>query len=233
MSELDLSLGLLAALVACGAALGLDAVSWPQVMISRPIVAATLGGAFLGDAASGFLVGAVLEILGLGHTPYGAAVYPETGPAGLLAGAGFAGAGAGGVGPLLVAAASGLVIGWIGAISVRMQRNLNERLMAGDALAAPAGRLERRHRFAMALDAGRAAILTASFAFPVMLLVKLADRTSTGQGAVAGSALLLVGMGLAGGVGAAVMRRRATDPLLMLAGGAVAVAMIMLGGAGP
>ena len=75
MSELDLSLGLLAALVACGAALGLDAVSWPQVMISRPIVAATFGGALLGDAASGFLVGAALEqhprvgALGTGEPP--------------------------------------------------------------------------------------------------------------------------------------------------------------------
>jgi PTS system mannose-specific IIC component len=226
LSELDLSLRLLAALVACGAALGLDAVSWPQVMISRPIVAATFGGALLGDAASGFLVGAVLELLGLGHTPYGAAVYPETGPAGLLAGAGLAAGGGAAIGPLLVAVASGWAIGWIGAISVRMQRSLNERLLAGGGLAAPAKRLERRHRLAM-VDALRAGTLTAAFALPVMLLVKLADGASTMEGVVAASALLLVGMGLAGGVGAGVMRRRATDPLLLLAGGAIALALIV------
>lgn len=229
MSELDLSLGLLAALVACGAALGLDAVSWPQAMISRPIVAATLGGALLGDATSGFLVGAVLELLGLGHTPYGAAVYPETGPAGLLAGAGLAAGGGSGIGPLLVAVASGWAIGWIGAISIRMQRSLNERLLAGGGLAAPAKKLERRHRLAMVLDASRAGTLTAAFALPIMLLVKLADGISTMEGVVAASALLLVGMGLAGGVGAGVMRRRATDPLLLLAGGAIALAMIVTG----
>jgi PTS system mannose-specific IIC component len=227
LSELDLSLRLLAALVACGAVLGLDAVSWPQVMISRPIVAATFGGALLGDAASGFLVGAVLELLGLGHTPYGAAVYPETGPAGLLAGAGLAAGGGAAIGPLLVAVASGWAIGWIGAISVRMQRSLNERLLAGGGLAAPAKRLERRHRLAMVLDALRAGTLTAAFALPVMLLVKLADGASTMEGVVAASALLLVGMGLAGGVGAGVMRRRATDPLLLLAGGAIALALIV------
>ena len=229
MSELDLSLGLLAALVACGAALGLDAVSWPQVMISRPIVAATIGGALLGDAAAGFLVGAVLELLGLGHTPYGAAVYPETGPAGLLAGAGLAAGGGTAIAPLLVAVASGWAIGWIGAISVRMQRSLNERLLAAGDLAAPAKRLERRHRLAMVLDALRAGTLTAAFALPIMWLVRLADGLSTIEGVVAGSALLLVGMGLAGGAAAGVMRRRATDPLLLLAGGAIALTFIVVG----
>jgi PTS system mannose-specific IIC component len=229
LSELDLSLGLLAALVACGAALGLDAVSWPQVMISRPIVAATIGGALLGDAAAGFLVGAVLELLGLGHTPYGAAVYPETGPAGLLAGAGLAAGGGTAIGPFLVAVASGWAIGWIGAISVRMQRSLNERLLAAGDLAAPAKRLERRHRLAMVLDALRAGALTAAFALPIMWLVRLADGLSTIEGVVAASALLLVGLGLAGGAGAGVMRRRATDPLLLLAGGAIALTFIVVG----
>jgi PTS system mannose-specific IIC component len=229
LSELDLSLGLLVALAACGAVLGLDAVSWPQAMISRPVVAATLGGALFGDAASGFLVGAVLELLALGRTPYGAAIYPETGPAGLLAGAGLAAGGVSGIGALLVAVASGLVIGWIGAMSVRMQRALNERLLAAGDLAAPPKRLESRHRLAMTLDAVRAGTLTAAFALPVMLLVKLTDGISTGEGAVAASALLLAGLGLAGGVGAAVMRRRPTDPLLLLAGGAAAVAMIVTG----
>lgn len=214
-------------MVGCGAVLGLDAASWPQVMVSRPIVAATLGGALLGDAASGFLVGAVLELLGLGHAPYGAAVYPETGPAGLLAGAGLAAGGGAAIGPFLVAVASGWAIGWIGAISVRMQRSLNERLLAAGDLAAPTKRLERRHRIAMVLDALRAGTLTAAFAIPVMWVVRLAAGISTIGGMVAASALLVVGMGLAGGAGAGGMRRRAVDPLLFLAGGAIALTMIV------
>lgn len=216
-------------LAASGAALGLDAVSWPQVMISRPIVAATVGGALLGDAATGFLVGTVLELLALGHRPYGAAVYPETAPASLLAGAGLAAGGEVSVGPLLVAAASGLAIGWVGAISVRMQRRVNWRLLAVGNIAAPPRRLERRHRLAMVLDALRAATLTAAFALPVMWLVRLAGRSSTTAAPVAASLLLLAGLGLAAGAGAGLMRRRAADPLLLLAGGAIAVALIVTG----
>ena len=226
MSELGVSLGLLAVLFACGAALGLDGVSWPQAMVSRPIVAATVGGALLGDAASGTLVGAVLELLGFGQAPYGAAVYPETGPAGLLAGAGLAASGGAGVGPLVAAVASGLVIGWIGGISMRMQRKLNERLLADPGLAAPARRLERRHRLAMGLDAMRAGVITATFALPVMLLVTLAVGHDTGDGNLATSMLLVAGIGLAGGAGARAMRRRATDPLLVLVGAALAALLI-------
>ena len=36
--------------VALGALVGLDVVSFPQMMISRPLVAATVAGALAGDA---------------------------------------------------------------------------------------------------------------------------------------------------------------------------------------
>ena len=229
MSELEIGLTLWASLVACGAAVGLDAVSWPQVMVSRPIIAATIGGALLGDASSGFLVGAVLELFGLGHTPYGAAVYPETGPAGLVAGAGLASVDGVSIATLVVAAASGWAIGWIGAVSVRMQRRINERLLAGPGLAAPPQRLERRHRLAMVLDGLRAAALTAAFVVPVMLAVNLASHlTARGSFSVA-SLLLVVGLALAGGVGAGVMRRHWSAPALLLAGCAVAGLILSLG----
>ena len=35
-----------------GALLGLDVVSFPQAMVSRPIIAATLAGAFIGHASA-------------------------------------------------------------------------------------------------------------------------------------------------------------------------------------
>ena len=45
-----------------GAVFGLDTVSFPQSMISRPIVGATVAGAILGDPWAGLLVGAALEL---------------------------------------------------------------------------------------------------------------------------------------------------------------------------
>ena len=75
-------------LVACSAALlGLDVVSFPQMMISRPLVGATLAGAFVGDPATGLLVGATLELIALATLPFGASRYPEWGSAAVVGGA--------------------------------------------------------------------------------------------------------------------------------------------------
>lgn len=73
-----------------GALLGLDVVSFPQAMISRPIVAATLAGAFIGHPAAGLLMGVVLELIALDTLPFGASRYPEWGSAGVVGGALFA-----------------------------------------------------------------------------------------------------------------------------------------------
>ena len=70
-----------------GGLLGLDVVCFPQMMISRPIVGATLAGAFVGDTASGMLVGATLELIALATLPFGASRYPEWGSAGVVGGA--------------------------------------------------------------------------------------------------------------------------------------------------
>lgn len=232
MSELEIGLALWVVVTACGAGLGLDSVSWPQVQVSRPVFAATLGGALLGDPGAGFLVGAVLELIGLGHTPYGAAVYPETGPAALVAGAGLAGAGDTGIGPLAVATAAGLIIGWMGSVSVRLQRRLNERLLEMPSAATPPMRIERRHRLAIILDALRAGSLTAAVVVPVMLLVRLAvERPLLGPapgeaGVNVASSLLLLGIALASGVGGGVMERRRAVPLLLVAGAATAALAI-------
>src|SRR3954447_16422801 len=73
-----------------GGLLGLDVVSFPQAMISRPLVAATLAGALVGDATSGLLIGATLELIALETLPFGAAKYPEWGSAATVGGALFA-----------------------------------------------------------------------------------------------------------------------------------------------
>lgn len=73
-----------------GALLGLDVVSFPQAMVSRPIVAATLAGSFVGNPPAGLLIGVVLEMIALDTLPFGAARYPEWGSAGVVGGALFA-----------------------------------------------------------------------------------------------------------------------------------------------
>lgn len=73
-----------------GAICGLDFVSFPQAMISRPIVGATAGGAIIGSAPEGLLIGVVLELLALDTRPFGASRYPEWGTAGVTGGAVFA-----------------------------------------------------------------------------------------------------------------------------------------------
>ena len=73
-----------------GAVLGLDVVSFPQAMVSRPIVAATLAGAFIGHPAAGLLIGVVLELIALDTLPFGASRYPEWGSAAVVGGALFA-----------------------------------------------------------------------------------------------------------------------------------------------
>lgn len=73
-----------------GAFLGMDVVTFPQAMISRPIVAATVAGAFIGNPVAGLVMGAVLELLALEMLPFGASRYPEWGSASVVGGSLFA-----------------------------------------------------------------------------------------------------------------------------------------------
>lgn len=70
-----------------GGVLGLDVVCFPQMMFSRPLVAATVAGALVGDASTGLLVGATLELVALATLPFGASRYPEWGSAAVVGGA--------------------------------------------------------------------------------------------------------------------------------------------------
>src|SRR5262245_46409773 len=60
-----------------GGALALDATALGQFMLSRPMVAGLLSGWLAGDAMTGMLVGAVLEIYLLVAFPVGGARFPE------------------------------------------------------------------------------------------------------------------------------------------------------------
>ncbi len=83
MFELLVSLLPLALL---GAVFGLDMVSFPQIMIARPIVSATIAGTVAGSPADGLLAGVILELIALETLPFGASRYPEWGSAGAVGG---------------------------------------------------------------------------------------------------------------------------------------------------
>ncbi len=108
-----------------GAILGLGVVSFPQAMISRPIVAATLGGALAGDPAAGLTTGAALEMLALETLPIGAARYPEWGTASVVGGALYAWHAGDAGGALLIAVLFAICIAWVGGWSMYALRRLN------------------------------------------------------------------------------------------------------------
>lgn len=147
-----------------GGLLGLDVVSFPQAMLSRPIVAATASGALLGDPAGGLLIGAVLELIALETLPFGASRYPEWGSAAVVGGGIYvhdAGNPAGAMALAIIGAlASAMLSGW----SMVKLRELNGRWATSrrDALDAGArGTVIGLQMMGITADFVRGAVLTA------------------------------------------------------------------------
>ena len=146
-----------------GAVLGLDVVSFPQAMVSRPIVAATLGGAFIGNPPAGLLIGVVLEMIALDTLPFGASRYPEWGSAGVVGGSLFASQAPGMPGALPASLLAALLTASISGWSMVMLRRLiasrlertRDQLEAGSRDA-----LLSLHLSGMSLDLLRAALVT-------------------------------------------------------------------------
>jgi PTS system mannose-specific IIC component len=124
-----------------GAVLGLDVVSFPQAMISRPIAAATLAGALVGQPAHGLITGAMLELFALETLPFGASRYPEWGSASVVGGALYAVQPVGSPGALTIAVCAALITAWVGGWTMVWHRRLIARWAAGmrGALAAGSG----------------------------------------------------------------------------------------------
>ncbi len=111
---------------------GLDVVSFPQAMISRPLVAATIGGTFAGAPVAGLVCGAAMECLALEALPVGASRYPEWGSASVAAGA-VAAYGAVGASPpaasdLVIALMVGIAAAWMGGWTMIWHRKLIARV---------------------------------------------------------------------------------------------------------
>jgi PTS system mannose-specific IIC component len=108
-----------------GAVAGLDMVSFPQIMLSRPLVSATLAGAFIGRPGAGLLIGAVLELIALETLPFGASRYAEWGSAGVVGGVVMAGQPIGAAGALPVAMFVALATAVFSSRSMVWVRNWN------------------------------------------------------------------------------------------------------------
>ena len=154
----------LVVLLAVGAVVGLDLVSVPQAMLSRPLVAGFLGGVVAGRPLPGLAIGALLELFAFETLPIGAARYPDWGPSACAAGAlaalrgGWDGAWM--VGVMVVA----LVAAWLGGLTMHLARRLTAVQVRRRAAALEAGdphALVALQLGGMARDAVRAAALTA------------------------------------------------------------------------
>jgi PTS system mannose-specific IIC component len=111
-----------------GAVLGLDVVSFPQAMLSRPLVSATLAGALAGRPDAGLLMGAVLELFALETLPVGASRYPEWGSASVVGGAVFAAQPVASPGALSLSVLCALATAYVGGLSMVLLRRLNGQL---------------------------------------------------------------------------------------------------------
>ena len=75
-----LSPGTFALLAAWGTLSGMDLVTFPQGLFSRPLIACAGAGLILGDVGAGLVVGVLLELFALDVLPVGASRYPDYGP---------------------------------------------------------------------------------------------------------------------------------------------------------
>jgi PTS system mannose-specific IIC component len=144
-----------------GTLVGLDLVSVPQAMISRPLVAGTVAGWLVGDVHTGLRIGVLFELFALDVLPVGAVRYPDYGPATVAAVA------LGAESPwqlgLGVSAALGLVLGVLGGWSLQFVRRWNARAIQRRSASLAAGEssaIRRLQYGGLLRDAGRGFILT-------------------------------------------------------------------------
>lgn len=214
----------LVGLLVWGTVVGVDLVSFPQAMLNRPIVAATVAGAIAGDLQSGLRVGVLLELYALDVLPIGASRYPDYGPAAVAAAALAVHAS---WSPALgIAAALGLFLAQVGGRSIEWLRRLNGRRVRRHEAALAAGDpvvIGRLHLVSLATDGVRSLLLTLiglALVRPVAALgasLPLLDRSLT---------LTLVAGGLVAGIHGLMQRARVGAPRNWLAAGLLTGAVI-------
>ena len=156
------SAGTMAGLLFWGTVVGVDLVSFPQALLSRPLMAGTGAGLILGDPALGLQVGLVLELFALDVLPAGAARYPDYGPG--VVGAVLLASGRGVEFSLGLATLFALGFAMLGGWSLQVLRRANghtiRRYAAGLAAGDPAILAAIQYR-GLAADGVRSLLLTA------------------------------------------------------------------------
>ncbi len=109
-----------------GGVVGVDLVSGPQALLSRPLVAGTVTGLLLGEPGLGLQLGVLMELFALDTLAVGAAWYPDLGTATVVAVAAAASWG-GGPGAVGLAGAAGLALGHLGGWTMQWLRQANAR----------------------------------------------------------------------------------------------------------
>jgi PTS system mannose-specific IIC component len=132
-----LSAGSFALLTAWGALTGMDLVTFPQALLSRPLVACAGAGVILGDVETGLRVGVLLELFALDVLPVGAARYPDYGPGAV--GAVVLASGGPWVEHLGIAALFALGLAVLGGWSLIWLRQVNGRIIQQGAAGLAAG----------------------------------------------------------------------------------------------
>ena len=190
---------------AVGVVVGVDLVTVPQAMVSRPLVAAFVGGWLVGSPAYGLLIGAVLELFALETLPVGAARYPDWGPPAVAAGALFP-PGPGGVftAPfwpwlLSLVLVTG-VVAWLGGWAMDGVHRANGAAIRRRAAELEAGdprALVRLQAWGFVRDAARAAVLTLVALVPGGFVAKVVALQWHAPGILAETTVLAVAAGVA------------------------------------
>ncbi|HYF39452.1 MAG TPA: PTS sugar transporter subunit IIC [Gemmatimonadales bacterium] len=194
--------GVVIPLLLWGTLVGLDLVSVPQAMISRPLVAGTVAGALAGNVEMGLRIGVLFELFALDVLPVGAVRYPDYGPA-------TVGAVALGVGTpwelgLGISAALGLVFALLGGWSLQVVRRWNARSIQRRTAALAAGEssaIRWLQYGALLRDAARGFILTLA---GLVVASTIADSVRLDRPTAVALTLVAIGSALAAGVNGAV-----------------------------
>jgi mannose/fructose/N-acetylgalactosamine-specific phosphotransferase system component IIC len=178
-------------LILLGGWVAADSTSMGQLMVSRPLVAATLAGWIAGDPVAGAAAGLILELFHLTVLPVGAARYPEGGPPAVVVGAVFAISDQHAV-TLLTAIVFSLIWESVSAASVRGVRRVNSRLLGTGANASDTeARLEQHHLIAIGIDMLRGVMLVGSGVLLLQLLLSVTPSATEASNSIAETTLHL------------------------------------------
>jgi mannose/fructose/N-acetylgalactosamine-specific phosphotransferase system component IIC len=213
-----------------GALLGLDVVSFPQAMLSRPIVASTIAGALGGSASDGLLAGVFLEMMALETLPVGASRYPEWGTASVVGGALYVSRRGDATSALLFAMLGAMLTAWAGGWSMYALRRLNGRWTKRALPALEAGSphtVSGLQMLGLSADFLRGFVLTGVALALLLPLTALAVANGHGDSARIRAVLVAIAVAVAGSAAWKLSHGSKHGPWFFLGGLAIGCAMLL------